>query len=48
VIASGTGSAALTTITFPSVTAQYIRIVQTSPAAGVGSWWSVAELGVWH
>ena len=48
VIASGTASAALTTITFPSVTAQFVRIVQTSPAAGVGSWWSVAELNIWH
>jgi hypothetical protein len=48
VVATGTASSALTTITFPSVTAQYIRVVQTSPAAGVGSWWSVAEFNVWH
>lgn len=48
VIASGTASAALTTITVPSTTARYVRVVQSAPAAGVGSWWSVAEFNVWH
>ena len=49
VIASGTATAALTTITLAtSVTAQYIRVVQSAPATGVGSWWSVAEVNVWH
>ena len=49
VIASGTATAALTTITLAtSVTAQYVRVVQTAPASGVGSWWSVAEMNVWH
>ena len=48
VVASGTASAALTTISFPSVTARYVRVVQTAPSAGVGSWWSVAEFNVWH
>jgi hypothetical protein len=48
VLASGTASAALTTVTFPSATARYIRVVQTSPASGVGSWWSVTEVNVWH
>ena len=48
VVATGTASAALTTITFPSVTARFVRVVQTAPSAGVGSWWSVAELNVWH
>lgn len=47
-IAAGTATGALTTITFASVTAQYIRVVQTSPASGVGSWWSIAEVKVWH
>lgn len=48
VIATGTASAALTTITVPNTTARYVRVVQTSPSAGVGSWWSVNELNVWH
>ncbi len=48
VITSGTASSALTTITFPSVTARYVRVVQSAPAPSVGSWWSVAEFNVWH
>jgi beta-glucosidase len=47
-IVTGTGTAALTTITFPSTTARYIRVVQTAASSGVGSWWSIAELNVWH
>jgi hypothetical protein len=47
-IATGTATGALTTITFSSVTARYVRVVQTAASAGVGSWWSIAELNVWH
>jgi beta-glucosidase len=48
VVASGTATGALVTITFPSVTARYVRVVQTAASAGVGSWWSLAEVNVWH
>jgi hypothetical protein len=47
-VATGTGTSALTTITFPSTTARYVRVVQTAASSGVGSWWSIAELNVWH
>src|SRR5580698_5097559 len=39
-IATGTGAAALITVTFPTQTAQYIRVVQTGTAT---FWWSIAE-----
>jgi hypothetical protein len=45
-VASGTGSAQLVTVTFPTQTAQFIEVVLTqgSPTA---NWWSIAELNVW-
>jgi beta-glucosidase len=46
--AMGTATGALTTITVPSTTARYIRVVQTAASSGVGSWWSIAEFNVWH
>jgi beta-glucosidase len=47
-VATGTATGALTTISFPSTTARYVRVVQTAASSGVGSWWSIAELNVWH
>jgi hypothetical protein len=44
-IATGAGTGALVTISFPSQTGRYIKIVQTGSAT---SWWSIAELNVWH
>jgi hypothetical protein len=44
-IASGTGSAALITVQFPTQSARYIKIVQTGSAS---NWWSIAELNVSH
>jgi hypothetical protein len=43
-VATGAGSSALVTITFPSQTARYIKIVQTSSAS---NWWSIHELNVY-
>ncbi len=45
-IATGTGTAALTTITFAAKTARYIQIRQLT-SAGTGSWWSIYELNVY-
>ena len=45
-IASGTGTAATTTITVPQTTARYIQIAQTTSAA-VTAWWSIADLNVY-
>ena len=45
-VASGNGSAQLVTVTFPSQTAQYVRVTQTESGA-TGNWWSIAELNVW-
>jgi lysophospholipase L1-like esterase len=42
-IASGTGTAAQTTITFPLVTARYIKIVLTASSS---FWWSIHDLEV--
>jgi hypothetical protein len=42
-VATGTGAAALITVTFPTQTAQYIQVVQTGTAA---FWWSIAEFNV--
>jgi hypothetical protein len=47
-VITGTATGAFTTINVPTTTARYIRVVQTAAAAGVGSWWSLAELNVWH
>jgi phage-related protein len=43
-IATGTGTAALITVTFPAQTAQYIQVVQTGAA---DYWWSIAEFNVY-
>jgi fibronectin type 3 domain-containing protein len=43
-IATGAGSGRVTTITFPTQTAQYFKIVLT---ANDGSWWSIADLQVY-
>jgi hypothetical protein len=43
-IATGTGTAALITVTFPTQTAQYIEVVQTGAA---DYWWSIAEFNVY-
>jgi len=43
-IATGAGTAALVTITFPQQTARYLRIVETGSAS---SWWSIHELTVY-
>jgi hypothetical protein len=42
-IASGTGTSALVTMTFPAQSARFIKIVQTGSAS---FWWSIAELNV--
>jgi beta-glucosidase len=55
-IATGAGTAALITVTFPTQTFQYIKIVQTGTtntgncAANPGPcyWWSIAEINVWQ
>src|SRR5580658_4351554 len=44
-VATGTGTAALITVTFPTQTAQYIQVVQTGTAA---FWWSIAEFNVYR
>jgi hypothetical protein len=43
-IATGTGTAALITVTFPTQTAQYIQVVQTGAA---NYWWSIAEFNAY-
>lgn len=43
-VASGTGSSAVTTITFPTQYARYIKIVQTG--TGTFYWWSIHEFYV--
>ncbi len=43
-IATGTGTQALITVTFPTQTFRYIRIVQTGAAS---NWWSIAEINVY-
>jgi len=44
-IASGSGSSAITTITFPTQSARYIKIVQTGSDSYW--WWSIHELNVY-
>lgn len=44
VVASGSGSSALTDITFAARDARYIKVVQTGSA---GNWWSVAEFNAY-
>ncbi|HVU52593.1 MAG TPA: discoidin domain-containing protein, partial [Polyangia bacterium] len=43
-VASGTGTAALITVSFPQQSARYIKITQTGAAS---NWWSIAELNVY-
>ena len=43
-VASGSGSSAVTTITFPTNTARYVRITQTGSVGGL--WWSIHEFNI--
>ena len=43
-VATGTGTAAKVTVTFPATTARYVKVVQTGTST---SWWSIAELNVY-
>jgi beta-glucosidase len=43
-IATGAGTAALVTVTFPTTTARYVKIVQTGSST---SWWSIAEVNLY-
>ncbi|MET9222649.1 glycoside hydrolase family 3 C-terminal domain-containing protein [Streptomyces sp. NPDC003300] len=43
-VATGTGSAALVTASFPAQAARYIRVTQTGSAT---SWWSIAEFNAY-
>ncbi len=45
-IATGSSSTALTTISFPQVSARYVQVRQAT-ASGVGSWWSIYEFNVY-
>jgi beta-glucosidase len=43
-VATGTGTQAIITVTFPTQTARFIRITQTGAAS---FWWSMAEINVY-
>ncbi|WP_051367885.1 beta-glucosidase [Hamadaea tsunoensis] len=43
-VATGTGTSALVTVTFPTATARYIRVTQTGSST---SWWSIAEFNAY-
>jgi beta-glucosidase len=43
-VATGTGTAALVTVTFPATNARYIRVTQTGASS---SWWSIAEFNAY-
>jgi beta-glucosidase len=43
-VATGTGTSALVSVTFPPQTARYLRIVQTGSSSW---WWSIAELNLY-
>jgi uncharacterized repeat protein (TIGR02543 family) len=45
-VATGTGSSAVTTITFAPQTARYIRVTQTGSVSGT-IWWSIHEFNVY-
>jgi hypothetical protein len=45
-VATGTASASPVTVSFPSTTARYIQIRQTT-SAGTTSWWSIYDLNVY-
>ena len=44
-VATGTGTAEITTVTFPLQNARYIKVSITQPFAG--NWWSIAEFNVY-
>ena len=44
-IASGAGSGSIQTVTFPTQTAQYIKVVLTATAS---PWWSIYEFNVYE
>ncbi|HVZ72858.1 MAG TPA: discoidin domain-containing protein [Polyangia bacterium] len=44
-IAQGAGTAQLVSVSFPTQTARYVRVVQTSTTPA--NWWSIAELNVY-
>jgi beta-glucosidase len=43
-VATGAGTAALVTVTFPATNARYIRVTQTGTSS---SWWSIAEFNAY-
>jgi len=43
-VATGAGSSAVTTITFPTNTARYVRVTQTGSVGGL--WWSIHEFNI--
>jgi hypothetical protein len=43
-VAAGAGTSALVTVTFPTQTARYVKVVQTGAAS---NWWSIAEFNVY-
>jgi beta-glucosidase len=43
-VATGTGTGALVTVTFPATNARYIRVTQTGSSP---SWWSIAEFNAY-
>ncbi len=43
-VATGAGTAALVTVTFPATSARYIRVTQTGSSS---SWWSIAEFNAY-
>ncbi|WP_327292938.1 glycoside hydrolase family 3 C-terminal domain-containing protein [Streptomyces sp. NBC_01198] len=44
-VATGTGTGALVTATFPAKTARYVKVVQTGTST---SWWSIAEADLYN
>jgi beta-glucosidase len=44
-VATGTGTAAQVTATFPAATARYVKVVQTGTST---SWWSIAEVNLYN
>jgi beta-glucosidase len=46
VVAMGTATASPVTVSFPSTTARYIQILQTT-SPGTSSWWSINDLNVY-
>ncbi|PYC66368.1 glycosyl hydrolase [Streptomyces tateyamensis] len=44
-VATGTGTGAAVTVTFPATTARYVKVVQTGSST---SWWSIAEADLYN